>query len=260
MQEDRIKEPIKVTDLQYFVNPILSKWKVAVCVLIIILGLTFIRGYRARKFYEVSFFVTCNYPFSVEINMEKDVLKNKTEPTFNQAEMKTLAGNFQSLVSSSQPALKQLSLNTSRIVHENNSSEMILDVYDSAQIANIVTGFVNYLNHNQFLVKKLEQDRNHFDRLIKEIDSQLHMMQNTLKSSETDVKVKEAYLELITKRETTLSKLENLKGFEVSVPPVRPDQYANMSLSKQMILALVWGSILSLFIAFFAVIIQPAKR
>ncbi len=260
MEESKTKDTTLLPDFSIVLAPLMRRWKLAVLVFVLVLGYTFISGIREKKFYQVSFFVTCNYQVSQAMNLSTDFLKIYPDPSFSQAEMKVLGYNFHKLNQAKYPGLKSLSFNTVRTVRENNAYEVNLDIYDTAKISAIVSDFINYLNENQFFSEKIGLEKKRYEKVLHEIDLQLAKSSTTGGIAWSEISAKEGYINLVEKREEIRSRLDKLKGFEVSVPPVEPDSPANMPISKRMILAVIWGSIFSIFVAFAVGIVSPQKK
>ncbi|HRY32960.1 MAG TPA: hypothetical protein P5531_08320 [Bacteroidales bacterium] len=241
------------TDIREFMKPIRQYRLLALSLLLLVLAFTLVKGLRSKKYYRFTFFITCELPLVDDVRLAGDKLKSITEVTFSQAEMKALAGNFQLASATQFSGLKNLTVNTIRTVKENNASEVVLEVYDTAQAREIITAFLGYLNRNSFLSVKLEKERKRYQLLADEIDKQLRALSDEGRLLQHP----ETFINLLEKREGILARLDKFAGFEVSVPPAPVSQPANMSLLRQMILALVWGSILSLLIAFLAGIMFP---
>lgn len=259
-EENNVLRTANTDGIQSLYVPIKQYWKLAAGILILILGFTFFKAYFAKKYYQVTFFISCNYPLVEDLKISGNNLKVYNDPSFSQAELKALSVNYQIITGKTEPALRQINVNTSRITRENNSCEITLQVYDSAKVATLVSGFVSYLNKNAYLSKNLDLDRKRAENVLNEIDKQIGALKVNSNAGESDIKIKEANIGLIEKREAVLSRLDKLKGFEISVPPVIPGNYANLPMIKQLILATIWGGILAVAVAFFAGIIWPKKN
>jgi hypothetical protein len=260
MEETKDSKASLHPDFSIVIEPLRRQWKLAVIVFVLILAYTFWSVKSEKSFYQVSFFVTCNYHVSQAMNLSTDFLKIYPDPSFSQAEMKVLGSNFQKLNQQKYPGLKSLTFNTVRTVRENNAYEVNLDVYDTTAITAIVKDFVDYLNANPFFSEKVAMERKRYQKVLQEIDAQLAQYKPAGGLTWSEISAKESYIQLVEKREFTKSGLDKLKGFEVSVPPVNPNNAANMPLKKRMILAMIWGSILSVFVAFAIGIIFPPKK
>ncbi|MHC1706086.1 MAG: hypothetical protein AB9842_01055 [Bacteroidales bacterium] len=245
----------QVNGLQSLMDPIINNWKLALGILVLILLIVGIKAYTARKYYQLTFFIACNTPFNEELKITEGRLNVIKEPFFSQSEVKVLCSNFQRNAVKQFPELKQLTINTIRTMKENSSFEMVLQVYNTSSLDQIVAGFLEFLNRNEAFARNLELDSVKYGHILKEIDNQLDGVKGVYKEGFLQEKVS-----LYEKRAELESKLEKLRGFEVTVPPVSPGSYANMSPIKQLILALIWGSIIAVTIAYFAGLIWPKKQ
>ncbi len=240
-------------DLREFMKPIRQYRKLALLILVLALAFTLVKGVRSKTYYRYTFFITCELPLVDDVRLAGDKLKSITEVTFSQAEMKALAENFQLASGHLFDGLKKLTVNTVRTARENNASEAVLEVYDTTQSRAIIAAFVDYLNRNTYLSEKLDKERKRYQLLADEIDKQLRVLSdgNNLQQHP------EAYVNLLEKKAGIQARLDKYAGFEISVPPAPVSHAANLSLLRQMILALVWGGILSLMVAFLAGIMFP---
>lgn len=245
----------KDNDHPSLIKPILNNWKLALSTLLLILVIIGIKAYTEKKYYQMTFFIGCNAPLNEELKITEGRLNVIREPFFSQSEIKTLCTGFQQTVQQQYPELKQITINTIRTMKENNSYEMVLQVYNTPHVTEIVNSLLNFLNQNSYFAENMKLDRKKYENILKEIDKQLHGSISADKTVYTEEQFK-----LIEKREEIKTKLEKLTGFELTVPPVIPGSYANMSPVKQIILALIWGSMLALVIAYFAGIIRPKHQ
>jgi|GEM_PF-2314381 hypothetical protein len=236
-------------DFQLIYLPIRQYWKLALGILILIMVFSLIKGTTEKKYFQVTFFITCHYPLIEDLRLKNDNIRVYDDPSFSQPEMKTLAQNFLVAEQKLEASLRQVTVNTSRTTRENNAFEVIMQVYDSSKVVPLMNDFVRFLNNNHYLSSNIEKDQKHYENILKEIEIQIKLMPQ--QDPEKIV--------LVEKREFILSKLDKTKGFEVSVPPVNKSSYANMPLMKQLVLSLIWGTIVSVIIAFIVGILRPGN-
>ena len=148
-----------------------------------------------------------------------------------------------------------------------------IDVYSPEILTKISNGLLNYLNHNKYLLKKLKIEKELLKSQIKNISSKLgelenlrNILLNEIKKGEVKdlgfnpTEIDTSIINLKNRLKELKSTLENLKGFEISVPPFEPDKPAKPKKGLILAVSIVSGLFLGIFLAFFVEWVENVKK
>lgn len=139
---------------------------------------------------------------------------------------------------------------------------IIISVYDTSAINPIIKELIIYINNNNFLVDKEKTEKEKKTNIIKIYKNQLNDLilykQKIEKESHNlgSIPYYNIYKDIASFQEyiTNLEyDLVEFRGCTIAVNPVIPEkaQVQSMTLTKRLILAIIFGLILSMFIVFF---------
>lgn len=248
------------------INPLITIKKHYILMLSVfafILLITFISSIFQKDYYRAKFCISCNFQLSGPESNRIFQFKNSESHSISQTEMEIMTSNFMTLYQQDFPGLRKISLVSYKKERENDAVELVLEVYNKQSIDSIVNNYLKYLSSNSYLLEKLNNEKQRLIDLQTQLDAIIDAagMGNANKNTKINKPaLSPEYLGILEKRSEIKTRLLNLKGFEISVPPVTPANSARMPLEKKMILAVIWGAIFSLFVAFIVTCFVPDKN
>ncbi len=242
-----------------------KRWKVIAFTSILFVFTTVVYIFIAKPVYTSSFFV--RIPVSVEetSSIISDLSANIQDKNYKKLKylLKLPEDNIKNIVS----------ITPSKIKRKQGLIKVEIEVYKPSIIPDISKSLVSYLNSNRYVKRKIETEKKKLLIFIKESKNKLQEMKKTkmliykelregniktlgFNPLELDTKILNIQKEIAELE----IRLENLKGFEISVDPAIPEKPSKPK--KKLILAVsaASGLFLGVFLAFFLEWIENAGR
>ena len=245
-----------------------KRWKVIAFTTILFFFTAIVYIFIAKPVYTSSFFVKIPKKLNDHIEYDKKgILKISPDFLFTQEEIISLINRFNY-------NSEDFTFVTASKFRENKETVKIeIGTYKPSIIPHISKSLISYLNSNRYVKRKIETEKEKLLTFIKESKNKLQEMEKTKKliykelregniktlgfnpldldTKVLNIKKEIAELEI---------RLENLKGFEISVDPAIPEK--PYKPKKKLILAVsaVSGLFLGVFLAFFLEWIENASR
>jgi len=245
-----------------------KRWKVIAFTTILFFFTAIVYIFIAKPVYTSSFFVKIPKKLNDHIEYDKKgILKISPDFLFTQEEIISLINRFNY-------NSEDFTFVTASKFRENKETVKIeIGTYKPSIIPHISKSLISYLNSNRYVKRKIETEKEKLLTFIKESKNKLQEMEKTKKLiykelREGNIKTLgfnpldlDTKILNIKKEIAELEiRLENLKGFEISVEPAIPEKPSKPK--KKLILAVsaVSGLFLGVFLAFFLEWIENAGR